>query len=159
MPYRHRQPEGSSSLPSAEEIVGGEADVLSNLANEGRADVAPAMHRNGSGASIRVAKLFVRTALTDFGKVEVLQNRNDFARFERRDTPHTLRNLEGVRPNKLRLELRLAVFEQHGDYLPEVGLELLHGGALRVSARPAWHKSHKEACLLITLDDGSESAH
>jgi hypothetical protein len=113
-------------LSGLDEILGRQADVLSDLADEGRADVASTMHWYGGGAPIGMTELFMRASLADFDEAEVRQDRHDFASFEWRNAPHVLGDLERMRPHELRLKLWFAVFEKHGDDFPQVGLELFH---------------------------------
>lgn len=57
-----------------------EIDVFSDLPNRDRRDVPSAMIWNGRAATIRMAKLFVRTALAFFHEPEGRKHGNHFAR-------------------------------------------------------------------------------
>jgi len=50
------------------EFFWGETDVFGDLPNKGRRDVSPAVIRNSRTATIRMTKLFMRTALSHFHK-------------------------------------------------------------------------------------------
>ena len=52
-------------LPMLKELIGGEADVLDDLAEKIRRDVATRMKRNRRDATIGVTKLLVGAALTN----------------------------------------------------------------------------------------------
>jgi hypothetical protein len=55
----------------------------------------------------------VRTALPHFGEAQFAQDRYDFGRLENRDIAHDSGDRNVLYSNKLRLEDRLSVFEQH----------------------------------------------
>lgn len=64
-----------------------------------------------------------------------------------------------LHPDELRFELRLAVFEQHGDDLLEVPLELVVGLSLTVRARPTGNRADVEPGVRIAFDDDVEAVH
>lgn len=68
-----------------QEVVNRHADVLTNQPEQGRRDVPANMEWNGGGATVRVAKLLMRAALSDFSDAETRQNRSYFSSLENRD--------------------------------------------------------------------------
>ena len=58
-----------------------------------------------------------------------------------------LRNLDRLDSDKLRLQLGLAVLEEHGDDLLEVASQLIQTLTLAMRAGPAWDVAHIEARL------------
>ena len=68
-------------------------------------------------------------------------------------------NRDRFRPNKFGFELRLAIFQQHGDHLAQVIAQFFKSCAVRVCPRKSWHVTDEQFCLRIALDDGSESSH
>ncbi len=63
-----------------------------------------------------VAKLFVRTALSDFYEAEFLKYPDNLRRFEDWDLAHYLCYCDVLDPDEFRFEFQLAVFEQHRDH-------------------------------------------
>jgi hypothetical protein len=59
----------------------------------------------------------------------------------------TSAHLHGLSTDDLGLEDRLAVFEEHGDNLGEVLLQLVNRLSLGVRARPAGHIAHVQPSL------------
>src|SRR5450759_4375468 len=79
----------SAPLTVLEQIIDGQTDVLGDLAQKNRREVAASVKRHRSRATIGVAKLLVRTALAHLGKTERQQNGNNLARLENRDARHS----------------------------------------------------------------------
>jgi hypothetical protein len=90
-----------------------ETDIFGDLAEENRRNVAAGVKRNRCTATGAITKLFVRPTLPHFGEAQFAQDRYDFGRLENRDVAHDSSDGNGLHPNKLRFENRLAVFEQH----------------------------------------------
>jgi len=65
---RLQQAEVSSFLSKRDECFWGQTDVFGDLPNEDWRDVPPAVIRNSRTATIRMSKLFMRTALSHFHK-------------------------------------------------------------------------------------------
>jgi hypothetical protein len=122
----------------------------------------PACHRDGRDSAVGVPKLFVRAALADFDEPEPLKAGDYFARLEDGDGPHGaigLRHEDGLRPHKLGLEWGLAVLQEHGNYLAEVGVQLVE--AVPLAARPGEPRdvAHEDARLRVAFDHSGVSAH
>jgi hypothetical protein len=98
-----------------------------------------------------MAKLFVRSALTDFDEAQRGKDRDDFAGFEDRDARHS--DDDGLRADEFGFELGFAVFEQHGDDFAKVGVQLVEGGALTVRAPESRHIAHVKLRVRTMLDD------
>jgi hypothetical protein len=65
-----------------EQLVDREPDISCNLPEQERRDVASRMEGNRSAPAVRVAKLFVRTPLSNFNKAEIMEDCDDLARLE-----------------------------------------------------------------------------
>ncbi len=91
----------------------GETDVLGDLAQKNRRSIAASVKWNRCIAAGGVTKLLVRTALPHFGEAQFAQDRYDFGRLENRDITHDSGDRNVLYSNKLRLEDRFSVFEQH----------------------------------------------
>ena len=70
------------------------------------------MKRDGGGAAVWMAVLPVRSALADLGKPNRSRFPGDLPWLEDRDVAH-LRDLDGLRADKLAFQLGLAVLEKH----------------------------------------------
>src|SRR5437016_454451 len=90
-------------------------------------------------ATIGMAVLDVRAALAHRNKSESFKHAANLRRFKNRDVAHDSSNPDGLRADKLAFEFRLAIFEQHGDDLAEVGLQLVERLSLRVCAGKPGH--------------------
>jgi hypothetical protein len=93
------------------------------------------MIRNRGPATITVAILQVGTALPDEHKTQGFEQTADLTRLEHWQLAHGLTRLDQLRADKLALQSRLPVLQQHADDLLEVLLQLVQGSALRVCAR------------------------
>lgn len=65
-----------------------------------------------------------------------------------------LGNEDGLRPDELRLERRLAILDKHGNHFPEVGVQLVQALALTVRPRRAGDITDEELRLGVAFDDG-----
>ena len=141
------------------EFGGSHPDVAADLAQQGGRDIASRVHRHGGYPPVGVAELLVRAALADLDKPEPL---DDLARLEDRDRAHGAPGLgdeDRLRADELRLEGGLPILQEHGDHLPQVGVELVKAVPLAVSAWEAGNVSDEDAGLRVALDDGRVSAH
>ena len=64
-----------------------------------------------------------------------------------------------MQAHKITLQRRVAVFQQHGDHLLEVGLQFIEGLALAVSTRKSRNVANEKARLRTALDHGREGTH
>ena len=103
--------------------------------------------------------LTVGATLAREGEAERLQQPFDVTGFQDRDRAQDLADLNGMGPDKLRLERRFTILQQEPYDFLEVSQQLVYGRALRVRARPAGDMADKQVRIGIALDDGSESAH
>ena len=65
----------------------------------------------------------------------------------------------GVRADELSFELRLSIFEEKGDNLLQVGVQLVEGSALRMCSWPPGDIPHVQASGWIAFDDRGVIAH
>jgi len=96
----------------------------------------------GSSSVGREERIAIRTADGD-----------DDSRSQRRDVPHGLRDVEGLRSDEGGFEEGLALFAEQVDDFEKVGAKFVERRALRVGARPAGHVAYKKAGIPITLDN------
>jgi hypothetical protein len=134
-----------------EQFLDGQADVLRDLAQEDRREIATCVERYSRRAAIDVAKLLVRAALAHLDEAQRGENGNDLAGFEDRDTRHSGDD-DGLRAHKLRLELGLAIVQEHGDHLLEIGIEFVERFGLAVRAWEPGHITHIELRVGATFD-------
>ena len=92
------------------------------------------MERNRCGAAIGVPELFVGSLLTNFLKPQPLQVTNNFLRFKNRQVAHCSGDGHLLSANKFRLQMWLAVFQQHAHDLLKVLVEFVEGTALGMRA-------------------------
>ena len=146
-------------LAVTNELIEGEPDVLCNLTEQDGRNIAALMKRDGSASATCVSKLLVRTALANFGETKCNKNGDDRTRFESGDVPHRSNDHDILHADKLGLQVRLAVFKKHGDNFLQVMVHLVESHALRVRARKARDKPHKEFGLWATFNDGRVGSH
>ena len=79
------------------------------------------MERHGGASAVGVSELLVRTRLADLSESQSLQEGHHLARLQGRKGAQS-RNPDGLYGNKLGFELRLAVLQEHADYLLQVGM-------------------------------------
>lgn len=60
---------------------------------------------------------------------------------------------------EFRLESRLSVFEEHRNYLAEIGVEFIKGFRLRVSTGKPGHVAYEKPSVLISFNHGGVSLH
>lgn len=72
----------SGPLIAFDELFGRQPDVLRDLAQQGRRDVAPGVKRNRRPATVGMAELLVGTFLPNFREAQALQKGNDLPRLE-----------------------------------------------------------------------------
>lgn len=98
-----------------QQLIEGDTHILGNLAEQDWRNITTPMKGNRRAATRLIAKLLVRTALSDFGKTEFEKNGDYFPGLENRNIAHDLCNCDVLNPHELRLQDRLPVFQQHGD--------------------------------------------
>lgn len=96
-----------------------------------------------------MTKLLVGTALPDLDEAMLLQDFDNFARFENRDRTHPSGHLNLPYPNELRFQPRFAVLKEHGHYFPKIAFHLFHICALSMSTRPARDVSDIQSSVRI----------
>jgi hypothetical protein len=69
-------------LEEFQESFGGEPNVFDDFAEKIWRDIPASVKRNGRHAAVSVAKLFVRSALTNLYEAKVHQNTDDLPRLE-----------------------------------------------------------------------------
>ena len=102
------------------ELADVHSDVASDCAEQSGRYVSTLVKGNGCHPPFRVSVLAVRASLADLSESEIGKDRGNFARLENGHIAHGLGDLHGLRPYELPFELRIAIFEQHGDNLREV---------------------------------------
>src|SRR5262245_20408250 len=70
-----------------------------------------------------------------------------------------LRHPDRLHPDELRLQLRVALLEEHLDDIAQVALQLVEAGAQAVGAGPAGHAPDVQPRLGIPFDDRIERSH
>jgi hypothetical protein len=101
----------------------------------------------------------MRTTLANFGETERDENGNDLTRLENRDVTHRSRNCDVVDPDKLRLQVWLAIFEKHGYDFLEVVIQLIESLTLGMGAGETRNKPHKKLGLGATFNNSRVSSH
>jgi len=136
-------------------------DITADLAQQGGRDITPGMHRHGRDAAVGVAELLVRATLADLDETQPLEAGDNLARLEDRDRAQgrRLSDENRLRPDELRLERGLAILDEHGDHLAQVGVEFVETIALAVRAREARDIPDEDAGFRVALDDSGVSAH
>ena len=108
-----------------------------------------------SAPAIYVAILFVGTALTSFNKSELLEYRNNFGRFQDRKISHLSRDLYSLGSDKLTVEFRLAILEEHFNNFSQILVQLIQTLCLCVCARKPGYVANIDARVRTLLDDCS----
>lgn len=79
-----------------QEFLHGHANVLGNLAQQDRRDIAPSVKWHRGPAARRITELAVRPSLPHLDKTQAKQDRDDFRRFQNRNIAHRLRNRDSL---------------------------------------------------------------
>ena len=135
-----------------EKLIDRYPNVSADLSKQNRRDVATLMKRNGRSSACAIAKLLVRTALPHLNEAKLQQYCDDFGWLENGNIAHDLRDGNVLNPHKLRLELRLAVFEEHGNDFAKILVQFVKRGSLRMCTGEPGHEAHKQAGLRISFN-------
>jgi len=76
-------------LLATEEFLDREADVASDLPQEGWGDISTCVERNCRAATVAMPVLFVGTALPNFDESKPLKEHHDLPRLQDRDRAHS----------------------------------------------------------------------
>ena len=132
------------------------------------------MHRNSRIPAVGMAKLLVRSPLPSLDETVQLEAGDNLARFENRDAAHSAKSPRAVlqreietpltdanrfRTDKLGVEGRLAILEQHRNDFREILPQLLGSFSLRMRAGKAGDVANVESRGVIALENGFECAH
>ena len=99
---------GWRPLQMPKKLFRSDLDVLDDLSEQIRRDVAAAVYRHGGNPSIGVLELLMRSALTHLAEVQLMKNGDDVTRSENRQLRHaTLRPVAFPRTPPPRLARRL----------------------------------------------------
>ena len=145
-------------LTATQKILDSHSNVLGNLSQQYRGKIASRMKGHGRASSIKMPKLFVRAALTNLLKPQLLKNRNDLARFKNRNAGH-LRNFDGLNPNELRLNIGCAIAAQQFDDFLQIGIEFVKGTSLRMCTGKTGNVANEKAGIRATLYNGGIGFH
>lgn len=85
---RHRARPLSGPLITFDELFCRQPDVLRDLAQQGRGDVAPGVKGNRRSATVCMAELLVGALLPNFGEAQGLQKGHNLTRVERGQIAH-----------------------------------------------------------------------
>ena len=148
---------GRTLLPSPEELLHGEPDILGNLPQQRGGDVAAGVIGNRRSTPVGVTILPVRAALTDLVETQPLQQRRNLPWLERGQVAHYATLIVWTPINS---DSNLgSPSSRDGDNLLEIALKLIEAGSLSVCPRPTWHVADVEARVWITLDHDAEASH
>jgi len=103
-------------------------------------------------AACGIAKLFVRSALADFGETELAEDGNDFVGFEDRNIAHHSSDGYVLNTDKLGFQNRFAVFQKHYNNFVKVMVDFIQCFPLRMGARKAGDKADEQAGLWASLN-------
>lgn len=134
-----------------EKIVGREADIFGDLPKESWCDITTLMKWHCGALASIVAELLVRTTLPHLHKAQSQQDCDDLGRFEYRDTSHYSGDHDRLYTHELRVEFGLSVFQEHFQHFPQIGIQFVEAGALRMRAREPRNITNEESGLGVTL--------
>lgn len=143
----------------AQKISGTQTDIFCNLPQKIGLDVHSAMKRDRGGPAIRVPELLVRAFLPCENESQIFRYRGDFLWFEHRNTGTHSMDRNQLRADKLAFLRRFAIFPEHLDHLPHVGVELFQRSAMGMGTGEAGHVPHVGSCFGTGFDDGGEGSH
>jgi len=75
-------------LPATEEPVNRQSNVLRDLSQQNRREVAAAVNWDGCAPTIGMSKLFMGSALAHFYESKAFKDHNDLSRFKYRNVAH-----------------------------------------------------------------------
>jgi hypothetical protein len=96
-----------------EQLIKCETDVFGDLTEQDWRDVSTLMEWHRCAPSGRIAELFVRTALANFGEPESEKNGYNFIGFKDGNIAHNSSDGYVLNSNKLGFQFGFAVFEKH----------------------------------------------
>lgn len=134
-----------------QELIHSQANVLGDLANEYRRDIAAGVKRNRSRPTVRMAKLLVRTALPYFGEAKREQDGDNFSRLQDRHAAR-LSDKYGLSADEFGFQLGIAVFQEHGDHLAQVRMQLVERRPLAMCAAESRHIADVQLSRRAVLD-------
>ena len=141
------------------EFGSGEPGILGNAARQNGRNVARAVDRHGGASPVGVDEPLVGPALAHFAKTERGQDGDDLTRSENRQGWHDRSDPDGLRPDELSLNRRLALLEDEGNDFGEVGVEFVQRRCLAVGASEAGYVSDIETGIAAPLDNGGVGSH
>jgi len=140
-------------ISTFKEVLDGKTDVASNLAEQTRRDISACVKRHRRLPAVRVAKLYVRSALANQGEAAALEERYNLSWLEDRQIAQGSGDGNILDGDEFGFELGLAIFEQHRNHLAQIRLEFFHVLALAVRTRPARDVTHEKVRFRIPLND------
>lgn len=108
---------------------------------------------NSRRATVRVAKLHVRAALSDACESEIHEECYNFARFEDRKSGHVLVHRDKLSADEFTFHEWFAIFEEHFEHFAKIAIELVQRCTLRMGARHAGDMSNVQPCIGVALND------
>ncbi len=141
------------ALSIFEKLTEGESCVLYDPTQQNWRNVSARVEGDGGTFSIRMTELFVRPALADLGKAEMLQYRGDLARLEYRRLCHDSGESDSLSADKLSFKQGLSIFQEHFHHFAKVCVELIQRVGLGVGSRESGDVTHVEASLRVLFDD------
>lgn len=135
-----------------EQFIKRNADVFGDLTEQDWGDVSALMKRNRRTAACRIAKLFMRSALADFGETEFYEDGDDLIRFENGNVAHNSSYGDVLDPDKLRFQHGFSVFQKHCNNIVQVAVDFIQCLPLRMSAGKTGNKTNEQSCLRAPLD-------
>lgn len=139
-------------LSVLEQLIKRDADVFGDLTKQDWGNVSTLMKRYRGAAAGGITKLFVRTALANFGETESEKYGYDFTGFEDRNIAHDSSYGDVLNSNKFGLQRRFAVFKQHCNNVVQVVIDLIQRFALGMSAGKTGNEPNEQASLRAPLN-------
>jgi len=136
-----------------------QADVLCDLAQKDRGNIAIRVEWNCGRPTVRMPILPVGTSLPRFQKTESLQNGDHFPRLQNGHCTHRSAHNYGVGADEFALKTGLAILKQQFDHLDQIPVQFVQRRGLGVRTRPSRDVPHVQACIGIPLNNGGVRAH
>ena len=105
------------------------------------------MKRNRGATAFGIAKLFVRSALTDFGETEFDEDGNDFTGLENGDVAHYSSDCDVLDSDKLGLQQGLTILQEHCNNVVQVVVDFVQRFPLGMCPGETGNKTNVQAGL------------
>lgn len=150
---------GMDSALGAQKPLGGQTDVLDDLPEQDRREIAGSVVQYRRLSAIGMAELPVRIPLADLREAQPFKNADGFPWLQDRQGAYSKLYRHGLGADKFSFEFWHAVFQEHLEHFPEVVAQFFQGFALGVRPWKTGHIAHVEFRSRASFHDCGKCIH